>query len=359
MLLPNRHGNSSDYRYGFNGMEKDDELKGTGNSYDFTKRFHDPRVGRFFSIDPLDKQYPFQSPYIFAGANPIRYIDIKGMGPGDPPVNVNAIQNLDKAFIESLVDMAGSTKVNTNSLGWPRDPQYFWNEFKTSEIGKASLSEDNLQLIKDGKSAKVDKQWNDAMRKYDLDGKIGEGIEHHHHNKGRTAYPRPKSKHTSKAWNKVLHRMSKRFGKARQNKGYYQGLARKRGTLQKGVGKLLVFIDFVSIFADSPHSAWYTFGPGSELNRAYYNDDTNLYFEYKEISKDGNTIRVQWFEDYEMIDGEWRGIIKSGEEKTYQREEDSNDAIELKLGGVEELKDINKSKKHNLIKNLFNRIKKV
>jgi glutamyl-tRNA(Gln) amidotransferase subunit D len=33
------------YRYGFNNMEKDDELKGSGNSYDFGARIYDPRVG--------------------------------------------------------------------------------------------------------------------------------------------------------------------------------------------------------------------------------------------------------------------------------------------------------------------------
>ena len=28
MLLPGRHGNTSDYRYGFQGQEMDDEIKG-------------------------------------------------------------------------------------------------------------------------------------------------------------------------------------------------------------------------------------------------------------------------------------------------------------------------------------------
>jgi hypothetical protein len=35
-----------DYRYGFNGMEKDDEVKnGKGNSYDFGARMYDSRLG--------------------------------------------------------------------------------------------------------------------------------------------------------------------------------------------------------------------------------------------------------------------------------------------------------------------------
>lgn len=34
MLLPNRHGSvdSDSYRYGFQGQEKDDEVKGEGNA---------------------------------------------------------------------------------------------------------------------------------------------------------------------------------------------------------------------------------------------------------------------------------------------------------------------------------------
>jgi RHS repeat-associated protein len=78
MLVPNRHANTSDYRYGFNGKEKDDEIKGEGNSYDFTKRFYDPRIGRFLSIDPLEKQFPWYTPYQYAGNTPVQAIDLDG-----------------------------------------------------------------------------------------------------------------------------------------------------------------------------------------------------------------------------------------------------------------------------------------
>ena len=79
MLVPNRHGNSSNYRYGFNGKEKDDELKGEGNSLDYEKRFYDSRIGKFLSIDPLFKGYPWYTPYQFAGNTPIQAIDLDGL----------------------------------------------------------------------------------------------------------------------------------------------------------------------------------------------------------------------------------------------------------------------------------------
>jgi len=41
---------------------------------------HDPRVGRFFAVDPLVKKYSFQSPYAFATNNPVRLVDVDGLG---------------------------------------------------------------------------------------------------------------------------------------------------------------------------------------------------------------------------------------------------------------------------------------
>ena len=78
MLVPNRHGSSNSYRYGFNGKEKDDELKGIGNSYDFGARMLDPRVGRWFARDPLSQKYPYDSPYMFSGNSPISMMDPDG-----------------------------------------------------------------------------------------------------------------------------------------------------------------------------------------------------------------------------------------------------------------------------------------
>ncbi|MDA6070856.1 hypothetical protein NJT12_14655 [Flavobacterium sp. AC] len=57
MQVPTRRGNANEYRYGFQGQEKDDEIKGEGNSLDYTFRMHDPRIGRFFAIDPLASQF--------------------------------------------------------------------------------------------------------------------------------------------------------------------------------------------------------------------------------------------------------------------------------------------------------------
>jgi RHS repeat-associated protein len=79
MLLPNRHGSIDTYRYGFNGKEKDDEVKGQGVQYDYGFRIYDTRLGKFLSIDPLTANYPWYTPYQFAGNTPIQAIDLDGL----------------------------------------------------------------------------------------------------------------------------------------------------------------------------------------------------------------------------------------------------------------------------------------
>jgi RHS repeat-associated protein len=89
MLQPGRkYSAPGSYRYGFNGKEKDNDVKGEGNSLDFGARIYDPRTGRFLSTDALTKAYPSQTPYDFAGNNPILLIDVEGNGPDLPPAYV-------------------------------------------------------------------------------------------------------------------------------------------------------------------------------------------------------------------------------------------------------------------------------
>ena len=79
-LLPGRNYSSSSYNYGFQGQIKDDEIYGaTGTSYAFEYRMHDPRVGRFLSIDPLSAQFPHNSPYAFSENRVIDGFEFEGL----------------------------------------------------------------------------------------------------------------------------------------------------------------------------------------------------------------------------------------------------------------------------------------
>jgi RHS repeat-associated protein len=66
------------YRYGYQGSEKDDEMKGSGNSYDFGARMYDSRVGRWLSLDHLAHTSPSLSPYNFVANCPVVLIDPDG-----------------------------------------------------------------------------------------------------------------------------------------------------------------------------------------------------------------------------------------------------------------------------------------
>ncbi len=69
------------YRFGFNGQEKDNEIYSSNNGISYENRVFDPRLGRFLSIDPLQLEYPWRTPYNFAGNSPILYLDQGGLQP--------------------------------------------------------------------------------------------------------------------------------------------------------------------------------------------------------------------------------------------------------------------------------------
>jgi RHS repeat-associated protein len=123
MLVPNRHGSSDSYRYGFQGQEKDDELKGEGNSLNYTFRMHDPRVGRFFARDPMFNSYPWNSPYAFSENRVLDGREIEGLEVGriSPSFgnyyvitnNVKALKKVDKEYPK-----AGIVKKSLYTIGY-------------------------------------------------------------------------------------------------------------------------------------------------------------------------------------------------------------------------------------------------
>jgi RHS repeat-associated protein len=80
MEKPGRGSNISFSRRGFGGHEKDNEIKGLGNSYTTYFRQYDARLGRWLSIDPVT--HPWQSPYMAMDGNPIALSDPLGAATG-------------------------------------------------------------------------------------------------------------------------------------------------------------------------------------------------------------------------------------------------------------------------------------
>jgi RHS repeat-associated protein len=74
-------GSGSSYRYGFNGIEKDDDISGEDVAYTTEFRIFDARIGRWFSVDPEEGNTISESPYTNNGNNPIVLKDPRGDDP--------------------------------------------------------------------------------------------------------------------------------------------------------------------------------------------------------------------------------------------------------------------------------------
>ncbi len=96
MVMPGRSFQGSDnYRYGFNGMEKDDEVKGAGNSYTVPFWQFDSRTGKRWNIDSVVKE--FESPYATFSNNPVWFVDPSG---ADTTIKTSTARETIKAIID-------------------------------------------------------------------------------------------------------------------------------------------------------------------------------------------------------------------------------------------------------------------
>jgi RHS repeat-associated protein len=134
MQVPNRFESIEDYRYGFNGMEKDDEVKGEGNSYSTEFRQYDPRIARWLSVDPISLS--FESPYSSFRNNPIVYNDPKGDCP----------------------DCNGFTSPS-GSLMYAANTHYLWNEM-------GDLLQSSTEIAHRISADGIDFHWNQKLDGY-------------------------------------------------------------------------------------------------------------------------------------------------------------------------------------------------
>ena len=126
----------SDYRYGFQGQEKDDEVKGEGNSVNYKYRMHDPRIGRFFAIDPLASKYPHNSPYAFSENRVIDGVELEGL----EVVLIHGTRQSDSdLFDENTVNQLeriGGNTYTDNTFSWGKYSP-LWNS-RDNYRGKAA-----------------------------------------------------------------------------------------------------------------------------------------------------------------------------------------------------------------------------
>lgn len=85
------------YRFGFNGKENDRHEWGNQLIQDYGFRLYNPAIGKFLSVDLLAPDYPWYTPYQFAGNMPIWAIDLDGL----EEKRVTLYQNEDGTFDRS------------------------------------------------------------------------------------------------------------------------------------------------------------------------------------------------------------------------------------------------------------------
>jgi RHS repeat-associated protein len=140
MLMPGRQGQSGDYRYGFQGQEMENDIKGIGNMIDYKYRMHDVRIGRFFSIDPLAAKYPYNSPYAFSENRVIDGIELEGL---------EFITEKLKNLAENGTLISKPTKITTYSIQFKTKYSIFGTNLQVYEV-KNSYKEVSTETIENG-----------------------------------------------------------------------------------------------------------------------------------------------------------------------------------------------------------------
>jgi RHS repeat-associated protein len=129
---------SGDYRYGFNGMEKDSE--NNSGAYDFGARIYDGRLGRWLAVDPFFEGYPFISTYNFALNSVLQFVDSDG-----ERVYFVIVSGID-ADIQDAAKTREGEILNSSDFDKNKDRVYV---IQISDLGK--LKEEVAKNVKDAK----------------------------------------------------------------------------------------------------------------------------------------------------------------------------------------------------------------
>ena len=111
--------NEQPYKYNTKELERHFGLE----TYEYGARQYDPQIGRFKGIDLYAEKYTYESPYVYAGNNPVKNIDVGGKYKMDAKqasqysVLSNYLQNnVQSDIVRSNHIMEGFAKYSTGNL---------------------------------------------------------------------------------------------------------------------------------------------------------------------------------------------------------------------------------------------------
>jgi RHS repeat-associated protein len=149
-----RNYNTEKYRYSFQNQEHDDEIKGRGNSINYTFRMHDPRLGRFFAVDPLAGEFPWNSSYAFSENVVINAVELEGRERKYTFNSLNAADNFRAKLSEFKAgDITYNQLVNylnAHSISYMHENA---RDYVREQLGKGN-NQDDVHLNKGDKNVK-------------------------------------------------------------------------------------------------------------------------------------------------------------------------------------------------------------
>jgi RHS repeat-associated protein len=126
----------SSYIYSFNRKETDTET----DLQDYGMRIYNPSLGKFLSVGPIAKQFPWWSPYHYAGNTPIQAIDLDGSEPQSVAVKRNdGKTHLTVPVIAMFAKLYGETYWNNGSLVNIKIDQPFHDKLTGYQSGAITL----------------------------------------------------------------------------------------------------------------------------------------------------------------------------------------------------------------------------
>ncbi len=346
MPQPNRNFDSQEYRYGFQGQEKDSELKGEGLSVNYKYRMHDPRVGRFFAVDPLTAKYPHYTPYSFSGNKVILHLELEGLEEAGSKIqNSIYVKELYNPKLDMDMSNVGSsaTSINGNFTqattytagGGNRNYIAYWNY--QLEVNPEMFDAANKAKIRNGTTPIVNDKWIEYNPKH-AEYK-GDKLIHHHKYQGKVATAIPKSVHQK--YSGAIHRYHKvKSSLSRRLSG---------GGAKSGLSKLGQFLSFATIamdfITDRPDS-WFniSFGNGLNVGQLYHQLDPETLTPLS-----GAYYMVNYRKSIYNEDGEQIGI-ESNISYYYLIENEETGNVELQERGNDDYIKYNGQKTGTIIK---------
>jgi RHS repeat-associated protein len=127
-------------RYRYNGKEKDEE----SGLYEYGQRYYAPWLCRFFGVDPVATDFPYYTPYNYAGNKPVSKVDLEGLQESDAETGGGNETNNSRSGVLEVNKKSGLPTVNLEEITISATDSE--NKGKKTSVEKNDI--DNLKLNK-------------------------------------------------------------------------------------------------------------------------------------------------------------------------------------------------------------------